>query len=87
MGTNSISSIDERHVLELQYKKNADQIKANEARMEQLRADDDRMGADIQSRLSAVMALNKQLNTLRDMLSRIDGVMRAEFGPMMGRGL
>ncbi|EME45329.1 hypothetical protein DOTSEDRAFT_33859 [Dothistroma septosporum NZE10] len=74
------SSFDQLHALQTQLRSNTAQIEANEARMREIEDGDNRMGADIQDRLSAVMELNKRLNILRDVLARADRVSKGEFG-------
>lgn len=48
--------------------------------MRDIEKGDNRMGAEIQDRLSAVMELNERLNMLRDVLARADRVSKGEFG-------
>lgn len=60
--------------------RNAAQIEANEARMRELAVTDNRMGAEIQDRLSTVSQVNQQLSLLREMLARAEKVSRGEFG-------
>lgn len=48
--------------------------------MRELENTDNKMGADIQDRLSTVSQLNQQLSLLREMLSRAERVSKGEFG-------
>ncbi|SMR49066.1 unnamed protein product [Zymoseptoria tritici ST99CH_1E4] len=77
----SITFTDERHeklqALQKQYALNAAQVQANETRLREIRIEDDRMSERLQSKLSAVTEVNKQLNALRTLLGRLDAVMQA----------
>lgn len=65
--------------LQKQYALNAAQVQANETRLREIQIEDDRMSERLQTKLSAVTEVNKQLNVLRTLLGRVDAVMQGDF--------
>ena len=57
--------------MRVQIAANQAQIRANSARMAQLRYADDKLGAEIQARLTAVTGINAQLSSLRALYAEL----------------
>lgn len=75
-----VDSFERLQALQNQLKNNTMQMEANEARMRQIEANDTRIAADVQERLSAVMELNQRLNLLRSMMLRAEKIQNGDFG-------
>jgi hypothetical protein len=45
-----------------------------------MRAEDEYLSGEIQNRLKAVGEVNKQLNSLRTMMARVEGLSDGDFG-------